>query len=64
MLFLVTRVYLARENARREREGHDTQYDEVYVSQTREDGTKEEVRVEKEFLDLTDFQNRDYRYVL
>jgi MFS transporter, ACS family, allantoate permease len=44
---LVTRVYLSIENRRREREGHDATYDEVYIAQTREDGTKEDVKVDK-----------------
>ena len=47
VLFLVTRVYLARENAKREREGRDTKYDEVYITETKADGTKEEVKVDK-----------------
>ena len=82
----VTRVYLARENGRRDAEPRDATYDEVYIAHAREDGTKEEVKVDKvsparpplfyparivlivgcqkEFLDLTDIQNRDFRYVL
>ncbi|KAF7793127.1 hypothetical protein EIP86_004236 [Pleurotus ostreatoroseus] len=64
LLFLVTRAYLAWENAARDRETHDARWDEVYITETRPDGTKEEVRVDKEFLDLTDIQNRDFRYVL
>ena len=47
VLFLVTRVYLAHENARREKEGADTTYDDVYITQEKEDGTKVEVKVEK-----------------
>lgn len=64
VLILVTRVYLSHENRRRDCEGHDAKYDEVYITRDRDDGTKEEVRVDKEFLDLTDIQNRDFRYVL
>lgn len=84
---MVTRVYLARENRKREEEPYDASHDEVYITETREDGTKEEVRVDKvslcslfcvlwfvvlisdcrfvqAFLDLTDIENREFRYVL
>ena len=64
MLILITRVYLARENAKRDKEPRDAKYDDVYTVETRADGTTEEVKVDKEFLDLTDFQNREFRYVL
>lgn len=64
ILLLATRMYLSWENARREREERDTTYDEMYVTQELADGTKVEVKVDKEFLDLTDIQNRDFRYVL
>lgn len=63
-LMLVTRIYLARENSKRNRESHDSKYDEVYITKKRADGTTEDARVDKAFLDLTDFQNRDFRYVL
>jgi len=59
VLLLITRAYLARENANREKEAHDDAYDEVYVS---ENGEK--LRVDRAFLDLTDEQNRDFRYDL
>ncbi|KAI0819031.1 MFS general substrate transporter [Irpex lacteus] len=64
VLMMVTRVYLARENKKREEEPYDASHDEVYITETREDGTKEEVRVDKAFLDLTDIENREFRYVL
>ncbi|KIP08849.1 hypothetical protein PHLGIDRAFT_87502 [Phlebiopsis gigantea 11061_1 CR5-6] len=64
VLIMVTRVYLARENRKRDAEGRDTRYDEMYITQEKEGGAKEEVKVDKEFLDLTDIQNRDFRYVL
>ncbi|KAI0647523.1 MFS general substrate transporter [Trametes meyenii] len=64
LLLLATRAYLAWENARREREAPDARYDEVYVSETRADGSVVEKKVDKAFLDLTDIQNRDFRYVL
>ena len=47
ILLLVTRFYLAYENAKREREPHDTTYDDVYISQTQADGTVVEKKVDK-----------------
>ena len=47
ILLLVTRFYLAYENAKRERELHDTTYDDVYISQTQADGTVVEKKVDK-----------------
>ncbi|PSS31052.1 hypothetical protein PHLCEN_2v2384 [Hermanssonia centrifuga] len=64
ILLLVTRAYLARENAKRDKEQHDSKYDDIYITDVKADGTKEEIKVDKEFLDLTDRQNRDFRYVL
>ncbi|KAH9958007.1 MFS general substrate transporter [Russula dissimulans] len=58
------RVLLARENRRRDMEPSDDTYDDVYVMKIDEDGNRAEVKVSKEFLDLTDRQNRDFRYVL
>ncbi|KAF8750901.1 MFS general substrate transporter [Rhizoctonia solani] len=37
---------------------------EVYIEEVLVDGTKIERRVDKAFLDLTDIQNREFRYVL
>jgi len=62
VLLLVTRFYLARENSKRDREEHDSTYDNVYLSEVGEKG--EAKKVDKAFLDLTDIQNRDFRYVL
>jgi len=59
VIMLITRWYLARENARRDLEEHDTTYDDVYLA---EGDSKQ--KVDKSFLDLTDIQNRDFRYVL
>ncbi|KAJ3809062.1 MFS general substrate transporter [Lentinula aff. lateritia] len=56
--------YLHRQNKLREVEPYDDQYDNVYIERLNEDGTIDEIKVEKEFLDLTDKQNRDFRYVL
>ncbi|EGN94818.1 hypothetical protein SERLA73DRAFT_96177 [Serpula lacrymans var. lacrymans S7.3] len=64
LLLLWIRVLLSRENQRRDAEPADTTYDEVYIERITEDGKRTEVKVDKEFLDLTDRQNRDFRYVL
>ncbi|KAH9991574.1 hypothetical protein BJV77DRAFT_1006940 [Russula vinacea] len=39
-------------------------FDDIHVVRINEDGKRTEVKVSKEFLDLTDRQNRDFRYVL
>jgi len=64
ILVLIIRVLLVRENRRRDREPPDTTYDDVYVEVVLPDGKRVERKVEKEYLDLTDIQNRDFRYVL
>ncbi|KAJ3740443.1 MFS general substrate transporter [Lentinula detonsa] len=64
LLLLAIRFHLYRQNQLRELEPHDEQYDDVYIERVNEDGTIDEIKVEKEFLDLTDQQNRDFRYVL
>ena len=77
---LVIRWHLARENRRRDLEPRDHTYDDNWVEIIRDDGTIEKVKVPKvftpdpclimshlvlqEYLDLTDIQNRDFRYVL
>ncbi|KAH9991581.1 MFS general substrate transporter [Russula vinacea] len=58
------RILLARENKRRDAEQPDDSFDDVHVVKIDEDGKRTEVKVSKEFLDLTDRQNRDFRYVL
>ncbi|PCH43306.1 MFS general substrate transporter [Wolfiporia cocos MD-104 SS10] len=63
-LLLAIRWLLASENRRRDREARDTTYDGVYVEVVLADGSRVERKVEKEYLDLTDIQNRDFRYVL
>lgn len=55
---------LARENQRREAEQGDKKFDGVYIAQELADGRKVEKRVDRVFLDLTDIQNRDFRYAL
>lgn len=63
ILLLVLRCMLARENKKRDAEKYDSKWDDVVI--TREvDGKMVEKRVDKEFLDLTDIQMRDFRYVL
>ncbi|KAI0289618.1 MFS general substrate transporter [Russula brevipes] len=64
ILLFIIRVLLARENKRRDAEPPDDSFDNVYVVRIDEDGNRSEVKVSKEFLDLTDRQNRDFRYVL
>ncbi|CCM05278.1 uncharacterized protein FIBRA_07490 [Fibroporia radiculosa] len=64
ILFLIIRLLLARENKRRDAEPPDTTYDDVYIEVVLPDGKRVERKVEKAYLDLTDIQNRDFRYVL
>jgi MFS transporter, ACS family, allantoate permease len=64
ILLMTIRAVLAAENRRRDAEVPDTKYDDVYVELKGPEGVIEKVKVEKEFLDLTDVQNREYRYVL
>lgn len=46
ILLLITRWYLARENAKRDQEKHDSTYDDVYVS-IDQDGVATEKKVDK-----------------
>ncbi|KAF8962206.1 MFS general substrate transporter [Flammula alnicola] len=64
VLLLAIRYVLSSENKRRDNEPIDDTYDDVYIERIGKDGETEKVRVDKEFLDLTDIQNRDFRYVL
>ncbi|KAI6046644.1 MFS general substrate transporter, partial [Pisolithus marmoratus] len=63
MILLAIRVLLDRENRRRESEPSG-EVEELYIEKVTEDGKRIEVKVDKEFMDLTDRQNRDFRYVL
>ncbi|KAJ7851188.1 MFS general substrate transporter [Mycena leptocephala] len=66
VLVLAIRFLLIAENKRRDAEPtRDGGYDDVYVERPAGDGSgrMEKVKVDKEFLDLTDRQNRDFRYV-
>ncbi|PPR05104.1 hypothetical protein CVT26_012340 [Gymnopilus dilepis] len=64
LLILILRFMLDRENKRREAEKAEDSYDDVYLAQEKQDGTKAEKHVDRAFLDLTDIQNREFRYVL
>lgn len=64
ILMLAIRRRLAAENAQRDRELPDETYDSVYVKVAGTDGSPVKRKIDKEFLDLTDIQNRDFRYVL
>ncbi|KAG1754358.1 major facilitator superfamily domain-containing protein [Suillus lakei] len=57
---VVLRFMLATENRKRDREIPDDKQDAVYIL----DESGAERKVDKAFLDLTDKQNRDFRYVL
>ncbi|KAF9532168.1 major facilitator superfamily domain-containing protein [Crepidotus variabilis] len=63
-LFLLLRYMLSSENKRREAEKRDEKYDTVYITTELSDGSKAEKKVDRAFLDLTDIQNRDFRYTL
>ncbi|KAG1775687.1 major facilitator superfamily domain-containing protein [Suillus placidus] len=64
LLLLTIRFMLSRENKKRDAEPVNDKFEEVYIEQVTADGKRIEVKVDKEFLDLTDIQNRDFRYVL
>jgi len=63
-LLFAIRVLLSRENKLRDAEPLDDSYDNVFLTKIDQDGKSVEMKVPKEFLDLTDKQNRDFRYVL
>ncbi|EJD04816.1 membrane transporter [Fomitiporia mediterranea MF3/22] len=64
LLLLLQRYMLNKENKRRDREPPDDTYDDVWVKITDEGGEIIEKKVDRAFLDLTDRQNREFRYVL
>ncbi|KAF7980220.1 hypothetical protein HWV62_39331 [Athelia sp. TMB] len=64
MILLAIRYLLAKENNRRDVEPADEMYDAVYIQTTDASGNKTERLVPKAFQDLTDIQNREFRYVL
>ncbi|PPQ95047.1 hypothetical protein CVT25_000615 [Psilocybe cyanescens] len=64
-LLLAIRYILEAENKRRDNEDPmDDAHEDVYIEKFGKDGEMIKVKVDKEFLDLTDIQNRDFRYVL
>ncbi|KAJ3710138.1 MFS general substrate transporter [Lentinula guzmanii] len=65
-LLLLLRLYMSRENRKRDAEPQDENTDtEVYVKQeTADGGIVKLLKVDKGFLDMTDVQNRSFRYVL
>ncbi|KAJ7127432.1 major facilitator superfamily domain-containing protein [Mycena crocata] len=66
LILLVIRSMLIRENKRRDADSPvEDGYDKIFIQRLAEDGSGdlETVKVDKELLDLTDVQNRDFRYV-
>jgi len=64
VMLLIIRFMLASENKKRDAEGYDDTYDNVYIAEEQADGNTVEKKVDKAFLDLTDKQNREFRYIL
>ncbi|KAF5386907.1 hypothetical protein D9615_001594 [Tricholomella constricta] len=65
VVILALRTLLLLENKRRDRErSDDDKYDDVYVAHVQADGTTIEKKVDRAFLDLTDRQNREFRYIM
>ncbi|KAJ3820434.1 MFS general substrate transporter [Lentinula raphanica] len=65
-LLLLLRLYMSRENRKRDKEPQDEAAEtDVYVKQETANGdVVKMVKVDKGFLDMTDIQNRSFRYVL
>ncbi|KAJ3752564.1 MFS general substrate transporter [Lentinula raphanica] len=65
-LLLLLRLYMSRENRKRDKEPQDEAAEtDVYVKQETANGAVVKmVKVDKGFLDMTDIQNRSFRYVL
>lgn len=63
-VIVILRTYLAAENSRRDKEQSEDTYDDVYVAHIQADGTTVEKKVDRAFLDLTDRQNQEFRYIL
>jgi hypothetical protein len=51
VLLVALRTYLAAENKRRDAEGVDDTYDNVYIQRTTEDGGSEKVKIDKASVD-------------
>jgi MFS transporter, ACS family, allantoate permease len=80
VLLIAIRFVLVAENRKRDREASDSGHHDAYVVETKADGTQVERKIDQvrywslwlaviliafqAFLDLTDRENRDFRYVL
>ncbi|TFK45315.1 MFS general substrate transporter [Heliocybe sulcata] len=64
LILLLIRHMLSKENSKRDAEPPDETYEDVYIEVVDENGEKTERKVDKAYLDLTDRQNREFRYVL
>ena len=67
VFILILRWYLVRENNRRDAEhaASGKEYDEFgYVEHTQEDGSIVKLKVPIQFLDITDRENKAFRYPL
>ncbi|KAG9022432.1 hypothetical protein FS837_006358 [Tulasnella sp. UAMH 9824] len=67
IIILVTRWYLVRENKRRDAEkaASGKEYEEFgYIEHTREDGSIQKIKVPIQFMDITDWENKSFRYAL
>ncbi|KAF9520827.1 hypothetical protein BS47DRAFT_1370309 [Hydnum rufescens UP504] len=65
LLYSLLRWRLARENRRRDLEEDSVEtIQDTYIIREKADGTKVETHIDEAFLDLTDIENRKFRYVL
>ncbi|KAJ3710365.1 MFS general substrate transporter [Lentinula guzmanii] len=66
LILLILRTMLARENACRDKETCQDDYDDIYLPSKELDSgiSVPRRKIDKVFLDLTDLQNRDFRYTL
>ncbi|KAI5124304.1 hypothetical protein M0805_008912 [Coniferiporia weirii] len=64
ILSLLIRFYLAHDNKARKNESYDSTYDDAFIVVQDEAGNEVKSKVDRAFLDLTDKQNREFRYVL
>ncbi|KAJ7047120.1 major facilitator superfamily domain-containing protein [Mycena alexandri] len=64
LLLIIIRYVYAAENKRRDANAETGNFDEYYMAEVQPDGTIVEKKVDREFLDLTDVENKEFRYVL
>ena len=64
ILCLLMRFYLANENRKRADLADESAYDNVVVLLQDQKGESRKEKVDRAFLDLTDRQNLEFRYVL